>query len=178
MANKASHHALGFTVKLALLVYFLFCFVLLFLRYAILPNIEYYKGDIERQASRALGNNVAITRIYASWRGLRPNLFLGDVVLRDAQGRALLSLPSVSATLSWWSVLAISPRFDSLEIGRPDLDVRRRPDGKLSVAGIVLDAKGGDGRGADWLLSQREIVIRDGRIRVPDTPGMGVEIDD
>ncbi|WP_426105572.1 YhdP family protein [Massilia sp. TSP1-1-2] len=168
MANKASHHVLGFTVKLALLAYFLFCFVLLFLRYAILPNIEYYKGDIEKQAGRALGNNVAITRIYASWRGLRPNLFLGDVILRDGQGRQVLNLPSVSATLSWWSVLALSPRFDSLEIIRPDLDVRRRPDGKLSVAGIVLDAAGGDGKGADWLLSQREIVIREGRIRWTD----------
>ena len=168
MANKASHHVLGLTLKLALLAYFLFCFVLLFLRYAILPNIEFYKGDIEQQASRALGNNVAITRIYASWRGLRPNLFLGDVILRDAQGRTVLSLPSVSATLSWWSVLAMSPRFDSLEIIRPDLDVRRRPDGKLSIAGIVLAAGEGDGRGADWLLSQREIVIREGRVRWTD----------
>ena len=179
MANKASHHVLGFTVRLALLAYFLFCFVLLFLRYAILPNIEYYKGDIERQASRALGSNVAITRIYASWRGLRPNLFLGDVILRDARGRQVLSLPSVSATLSWWSVLSLSPRFDTLEIIRPDLDVRRRADGKLSVAGIVLDAKGGDGTGADWLLSQREIVIREGRIRWTDerrgTPELALE---
>lgn len=168
MANTASHHVLGFTVKLALLAYFLFAFVFLFLRYAILPNIEYYKGDIERQASRALGNNVTITRIYASWRGLRPNLFLGDVILRDAHGRQVLGLPSVSATLSWWSVATLSPRFDSLEIIRPDLDVRRRADGKLSVAGIVLDGKGGDGGGADWLLKQREIVIREGRVRWTD----------
>ena len=84
MANVASHHILGFVVKLALLIYFLFAFVFLFLRYAILPNIDYYKGDIEKQASRALGSQVAITRIYASWHGLRPNLFLGDVILRDA----------------------------------------------------------------------------------------------
>ncbi|UUZ50314.1 hypothetical protein LP420_10510 [Massilia sp. B-10] len=77
---------------------------------------------------------MAITRIYASWRGLRPNLFLGDVILRDAQGRQVLSLPSVSATLSWWSVLAASPRFDSLEIIRPDLDIRRDAQGKVSVA--------------------------------------------
>ena len=168
LANRATHHLLGFTVKLALLAYFLFCFVFLFLRYAILPNIDFYKGDIERQASRALGSEVSITRIYASWRGLRPNLFLGDVILRDGGGRQVLSLPSVSATLSWWSVLALRPHFASLEIIRPDLDVRRRADGKLSVAGIVLGAKGGDGNGADWLLAQREIVIREGRIRWTD----------
>ncbi|MBC7453436.1 MAG: TIGR02099 family protein, partial [Massilia sp.] len=169
LANRASHHVLGFTVKLALFVYFLFTFVFLFLRYAVLPHIDYYKGDIETVASRALGSQVAITRIYASWRGLRPNLFLGDVILRDASGRQVLSLPSVSATLSWWSVLAASPRFDTLEIIRPDLDVRRDRDGKISVAGIVLDAsKNGDSTGSDWLFAQREIIVREGRVRWND----------
>ncbi len=168
MANRASHHVLGFTVKLALLAYFLFAFVFLFLRYAILPNIDYYKGDIEKQASRVLGNQVVITRIYASWRGLRPNLFLGDVILRDHQGRQVLSLPSVSATLSWWSVLAASPRFESLEVIRPDLDIRRDAQGKISVAGIVLDPKGGDSKGADWVLNQRQILVREGRVRWTD----------
>ncbi len=168
MANTASHHVLGFVVKLVLALYFLFAFVFLFLRYAILPNIDYYKSDIEKHASRALGSDVVITRIYASWHGLRPNLFLGDVILRDTQGRQVLSLPSVSATLSWWSVLAASPRFESLEVIRPDLDVRRNAQGKISVAGIVLDPKGGDGAGADWLLKQRQILVRDGRVRWTD----------
>lgn len=168
LADRASHHVLSWTVRLALLAYFLFCFIFLFLRYAILPNIDYYKGDIERQASRALGSDVKITRIHASWRGLRPNLFLGDVVLRDAQGRRVLSLPSVSATLSWWSVLAASPRFDALEINRPDLDMRRARDGRIWVAGIMLDPKGGDGGGADWLFNQREVVVRGGRLRWTD----------
>ncbi|QYF94242.1 TIGR02099 family protein [Massilia sp. PAMC28688] len=168
LANRASHHVLGFTVKLALALYFLFAIVFLMLRYAILPNIDYYKPDIERHASRALGSQVSIARIYASWQGLRPNLFLGDVILRDRQGRQVLSLPSVSATLSWWSLVAAKPRFDALEIIRPDLDVRRDAAGRVSVAGIVLDPKGGDGQGSDWLLSQREVSIRDGRIRWSD----------
>ena len=168
MANVASHHVLGFVVKLALLAYFLFAFVFLFLRYAILPNIDYYKVDIERHASRALGSQVAITRIYASWHGLRPNLFLGDVILRDRAGRQVLSLPSVSATMSWWSVLAGSPRFDSLEIIRPDLDIRRNAQGKISVAGILLEPKGGDSKGADWLFNQHRILVREGKVRWTD----------
>jgi uncharacterized protein YhdP len=74
----------------------------------------------------------------------------------------------VSATLSWWSVLG-SVRFDSLEITRPDLDVRRSRDGKLYVAGVLVDStQGSDGKGADWLLSQHDIVIRDGRVRWTD----------
>eukprot|EP01133_Synstelium_polycarpum_P017915 gene17915-21368_t len=168
MANLATHHVLGFTVKLVLLAYFAFAVLFLFLRYAILPNIDYYKGDIERAASRALGNPVSIARIYASWHGVRPNLFLGDVTLRDQTGRQALSLPSVSATVSWWSVLG-SVRFDTLEITRPDLDVRRSKEGKLYVAGVLVDSKqGSDGKGADWLLSQHDIIIRDGKVRWTD----------
>ncbi|MES2074608.1 MAG: YhdP family protein [Pseudomonadota bacterium] len=165
VCNLATHHVLGFSIKLVLLLYFLFALLFLGLRYAVLPNIDHYKGDIERLASRAVGNPVSIARVYASWTGLRPNLFLGDVVLRDGHGNQVLSLPSVSATLSWWSVLAADVRFDSLELIRPQLDVRREADGKLYAAGVYFDpAKPGDGKGLDWLLSQREIVVREGRL--------------
>jgi uncharacterized protein (TIGR02099 family) len=164
-ANLASHHLLGFTIKAGLLVYFAFALLLLALRYAILPNIDLYKPDIERAASRVLGNQVSISRIYASWHGLHPNLYLGDVRLRDRDGRQLLALPSVSATLSWWSVAAAEPRFESIEIKRPELDVHRDSKGILYVAGVRIDPnKKDDGGGADWLLRQREIVIREGRL--------------
>ena len=165
--NLATHHILGFTVKLALLVYFFFAILFLLLRYAILPNIDYYKADIERLASRAVGNQVSIARIYASWEGLRPNLFLGDVVLRDPQGRAALTLPSVSATLAWWSLAAGEARFETLDLIRPALDVRRDSAGRLTVAGIAL---GGDQSGTpnDWALRQRHIVIREGKLTLTD----------
>ncbi|MFA9218267.1 MAG: YhdP family protein [Sphingomonadaceae bacterium] len=165
LCNLATHHVLGFTVKLALLLYFAFAILFLTLRYAVLPNIEHYQTTIEGLASRAVGNPVSISRIYASWHGLRPSLFLGDVVLRDARGAPALTLPSVSATLSWWSVLALDVRFDTLELSRPDLAVRRDASGRLYAAGLLIKLdQQSDGAGADWLLSQREIVIREGRI--------------
>ncbi|MDM5179699.1 YhdP family protein [Massilia sp. DJPM01] len=169
VCNRATHHVLGFTIKLALLVYFIFTIVFLVLRYLILPNIDYYKGNIERIASRALGSEVSITRIYASWHGLRPNLFLGDVIVRDPGGRQVLSLPSVSATLSWWSVPTLEPRFYSLDIIRPDLDIRRDAAGQLFVAGMLIKRHAdGDGSGADWAFKQRRIVIREGRVQWTD----------
>jgi uncharacterized protein (TIGR02099 family) len=170
-ANLASHHVLGFTLKAVLLAYFIFMLLVLALRWAVLPNIDLYKPDIERAASRALGNQVTIARVYASWRGLHPNLYLGDVRLQDRQGRQLLLLPSVSATLSWWSVVAAEPRFDSLEVNRPELDVRRSPDGVFWVAGVRIDPNRKEepaGGAADWLLRQREIVIREGRLSWTD----------
>jgi uncharacterized protein (TIGR02099 family) len=168
-ANLASHHVLGFTIKAVLLVYFAFMALFLVLRYAILPNIDIYKPDIERAASRALGNQVTIARVYASWRGLHPNLYLGDLRLHDRAGRQLLALPSVSATLSWWSVVAAEPRFEALEINRPELDVRRGADGVIFVAGVRIDPnKKEEGGGADWLLRQHEIVIHEGRLTWTD----------
>jgi uncharacterized protein (TIGR02099 family) len=178
LCNLATHHILGFTVKLALLVYFALAILFLLLKYAILPNIDYYKGDIERLASRAVGNQVSIARIYASWEGARPNLFLGDVVLRDRQGRAALTLPSVSATLAWWSLLAGEARFETLDIIRPSLDVRRDAAGKLTVAGISLEGPKG-GAPNDWVLRQRHVVIREGKISWTDqqrgAPGLALE---
>ncbi len=164
-ANLASHHVLGFAVKLALLVYFALAILFLALRYAILPNIDLYKDDIERAASRALGNQVAIARIYATWNGLHPALFLGDVTFTDKAGRQVLALPSVSATVSWWSVFAAEPRFETLELIRPQLAVRRGLDGVIEVAGMRIDPqedKGGPG--GDWVFRQREILIREGRV--------------
>ncbi len=169
LCNLATHHVLGFTIKLVLVVYFALALLFLALRWGVLPNIDRYKGDIERLASHAVGNPVTIERIYASWSGLRPNLFLGDVVLRDHDGRQALRLPSVAATLSWWSLASLDVRFESLELIRPNLAVQRRTDGKLYVAGIHIqpDSKD-DGRGVDWLLAQREIVVREGRIEWTD----------
>ncbi|CAN7540939.1 YhdP family protein [Massilia sp. LjRoot122] len=164
-ANLASHHFLGFAIKLVLLLYFALALLFLALRYAILPNIDLYKGDIEAAAGRALGNRVTITRLEAGWQGIHPVLTLGDVRLIDRGGRQVLALPSVSAALSWWSLAALEPRLHALEVRGPQLDVRRGRDGVLTVAGVRLDPnKKDDGRGADWLLRQREIVIRGGRV--------------
>ncbi|QOY95538.1 TIGR02099 family protein [Massilia sp. UMI-21] len=168
-ANLASHHFLGFAIKLVLLLYFALAVLFLLLRYAILPNIDLYKDDIEAAAGRALGNRVTIARLDTSWQGIHPVLTLGDVRLIDRAGRQALALPQVEAALSWWSLAAFEPRLHALELSGPQLDVRRGRDGVISVAGVRLDpTQRDDGRGADWLLRQREIVIRGGRVAWTD----------
>ncbi|HJV76049.1 MAG TPA: YhdP family protein [Noviherbaspirillum sp.] len=167
--NSITHHALGILLKLAVVVYFLFCALVLGLRYLVLPNIDNYKPDIERMATQALGNKVSITGIDASWAGLRPQLSLDKVVIHDKSGSPSLTLPNVSATLSWWSLVAADLRLHQLEINRPDMDVLRDAEGRLYVAGIFIDtSKAGDGKGLDWVLSQDEIIIRDGKLRWND----------
>lgn len=159
-------HAFVLLFKLAVLGYFVFCALLLGVRYLVLPNIDAYKPQIETLAARAIGNPVSINALDASWSGLQPRLALDTVVIHDGSGNAALTLPRVDGTLSWWSLLTGSLRLDSLVIERPDLEIMRDEQGRLYVAGIPVDNSGqDDGRGADWILSQHEIRIRGGRLR-------------
>jgi len=168
-ANRASHHLLGAALKLTALAYFLFALVFLGVRYVVLPNIDHYKPQVEQIASNAVGQTVRIESLAASWEGLRPSLQLSGVVIHDRQGRPALQLPGVSATLSWWSLMVADLRLYSLEIRQPNVDIQRDAGGKLFVGGIFIDPnKKSDGRGAEWLLSQHEIVVRDGRVRWND----------
>ncbi len=155
--------------KLLLVVYFLFCLLFLVLRHAVLPNIDHYKPNVEQLASHAIGQPLTIGRIDAGWSRFTPRLALTDVVIHDHAGGVALRLPRVTAGLSWWSVVVGALRLEALEIEKADLDIQRDRAGRLFVAGIFIDTgKSGDGRGADWVLSQRRIVIRDGRIRWND----------
>src|SRR5712691_2916489 len=151
------------------ILYFLFAAALLSLRYWILPKVAEYRSDVEQYASKVLGRRITIGAIEADWQGLRPELRLANVTVFDHDGRAALSLPAVEATLGWISALIGSPRFYSLVFERPRLEIRRDERGRLHVAGIELRTdQAGDAGIARWVLSQREIVIRDASVSWDD----------
>ena len=167
--NRLSHHVLGLCIKLLLLFYLLFCIAFLLLRYALLPNIGNYKTDIEHFISASMGRTVNIAHIAASWEGLRPHLLLQQVEINDEQGQYALTLPTVNLTVSWLAMLVGDVRFYNLEIDRPELELKRTIDGKIYIAGWWLDAnKKGDSGGLNWLLSQREVLIKGGVVRWTD----------
>ena len=141
-------------------VYFLAAALILGLRYWLLPNVADYAGVIEQAISRSIGERVTIGGIRAGWHGLRPELDLTDLKIHDRAGRVVLSLPDVDATVSWSSIVFASIRFHSLAFDQPDLEIRRDSAGRLFVAGMELkdDVSGPNMSG--WLLSQREILIR------------------
>lgn len=167
--NRITHQALSLALTGLLILYFLFCGTVLVLRYVVLPNIDRYKPHVEQMASKALSRPVSVATIRASWHGLNPHLVLNEVVVHDRNGQAALSLPRVSATLSWTSLMVADLRLNFLQVDRPDVEVARSAEGVLSVGGVDI-APGGadDGRALEWLLSQREIVVRNGWIRWRD----------
>jgi uncharacterized protein (TIGR02099 family) len=137
---------------------------ILTLRYAVLPNIESYRADVESLLSRATGQRVSVAQIKADWRGWRPEFSLNGVVVYDDAGRPALELKRIENSLSWLSLLVLEPRFHRLRVYEPDLRIRRDAEGRIYVAGIPLKEGQGEGGLADWLLRQGEVIVADAAI--------------
>ena len=145
--------------------------VLLAVRYVAMPRVDELRPRIEQIASRALKAPVTIGRIEASWRGFSPHVALSGVSVAGEDSRPGISLPLVEGTVSWLSAVTFEPRFSHLRIAALDLEVVRLPGNRFSVGGFVFDPneKNGEDSGAsDWILAQREVVIRDARVRYSD----------
>ena len=152
----------------ALVVYFGFAAVVLALRFWILPQIEDHPEAIAQIISRNIGQRVSIGSVDSGWQRLRPYLALTDVRLYDQEGRVALSLPAVSCTLSWDSLAFGALRFDSLSLNKPKLNIRRDDAGTLYVAGVKLNPEEAGGGFINWLLAQREVIIRDAQVSWED----------
>ncbi len=137
---------------------------MLAIRYLVLPNIDQYTPQISQAISRAANQRIDIGAIRGDWDGLRPRLELQDVRLYDRQGQERLALASVDSTLSWASLLALEPRFHSIEVSGLSFEVRRDAAGALLIAGIPLRGGSGDDGLADWLLRQHRVALRDSEI--------------
>jgi len=145
--------------------FFIVAIAFLGLRYWVLPNIERFRGDIVSAVSATIGRQVSVERISADWRGLRPELEFVNVRVFDSGGREALLLPSVVNVIAWRSLLFLDLRLHSFEIDDLKLSVRRDAQGRITVAGILLEPdKKGDGKITDWVLGQREIVVRNAEI--------------
>ncbi len=75
----------------------------------------------------------------------------------------LLELPEVDLIVAWTSLPFLELRLKQLIIERPRLAIRRDRAGLLHVAGIEFDPAQAseDSPVTDWILRQRQIVIRD-----------------
>jgi len=141
------------------------------LHWAILPHIDEWRPALEREASQRLGLQLHIGSIEVSSSSWIPALELRELRFLDAQGREALRLPRVAAALSARSLLALELRFEQLLIDGPQLEIRRDAQGRIFVAGLNVDqaqdavSTGSADEWADWLLSQPEFVILNGRVR-------------
>ncbi len=161
---------------LVIAVSLLFALVALALKYAVLPNIERYQGDIISRVATASGMDVSAGAIRGGWDGFMPFVELENVVFLESEanvssapsaarlaGNPALKLPSLRAGLSWWSLFVGQVRFAEFYIEGPALALSRRTDGLIYFAGRALNAPQttpDDGQLLTFLLDQPGIEIR------------------
>jgi uncharacterized protein (TIGR02099 family) len=137
------------------------------LHFLIVPRIGDFRPWLEQQASQRMGITVRVGDIVARSNGLIPSVELRDVRFLDAGGRESLRLPSVLAALSPRSAFGLG--FEQLYIEAPELAVRRSADGRFWIAGFALpDTRTQDSSASDWVFSQKELVVRHGKVRWTD----------
>ncbi|MEO8008442.1 MAG: DUF3971 domain-containing protein, partial [Betaproteobacteria bacterium] len=135
------------------------------LRYVVLPNIGDYRETIAQTITRSVGQRVTIGSITGSWQGYRPELNLINVKVLGSDGQPALVLDRVETVLSWLSLLSARWRFNSLALYGPELEVRRDAAGVLWIAGMAVLPQDSAGGGlGDWLLTQRQVLMRDATI--------------
>jgi len=103
------------------LVLFAFAAAVLWLRYAALPDIDRYRGDILSSIEKASGMAVSARHIHGGWEGLRPHVYLDGFRIEDKNGRLALGLERAEFTLSWWALLVGEVRFHDVDFHRPEL---------------------------------------------------------
>jgi uncharacterized protein (TIGR02099 family) len=143
-----------------------FSFLLLSLRYWLLPDIERYRETIASAITHASGQHVTLGEISANWDGFRPHVMLRTVKIHDKAGNTSLLLHQLEGTLSWRSLWHGELRFREIGIEQPDLIVRRDTSGAIHVAGFALTSElTDDANGfSDWLLRQRQVIINNASI--------------
>ncbi|MDT3668719.1 MAG: YhdP family protein [Aromatoleum sp.] len=160
----------------AVVLFFVAGGLFLFVRDVVLPRADQYRTQIAGAIGDAVGLPVTIDTLSGDLSGWHPRLHLSGLLLLDRAGRPALRLDAVDATIAWSSLLRGEPHFQRLEIRAPELALRREADGRIFVAGIPIEAGGEGGGFSDWLLGQREIVIRDAALTWSDAQRMAPEL--
>ena len=133
---------------------------MLWLRYAVLPQIDDYRDDIVRSLESASGMKITVDDVEGAWEGLRPQLVLRGLKIADPRGGPAFALERAEVTVSWWTLAAGDLRFHDLDLFSPELSLHRAADGLIYLADKPINKPdGGDGAFSRWLLEQPRLRI-------------------
>lgn len=164
-------------LTLALVLYFIATALFLGLRYVVLPRVDSFRPRIEAIVSEKLRTQFTIGKLAPHWSGFQPGVDVTNLVIRDHEGNAALTIPRATATVSWKSLWQFHPALSSLIVEQPDVLVSRNADGVLSVAGVPVPTRhSGNDTLSTWLLRQQAIVLRGGVLRWRDAQHTAPEL--
>ncbi len=122
-------------------LYLTLCLGLIAARWVFSTQLEPWRDTITQSISTATGIDVQAGHLTGGFYRIWPTLELDDVTLSRPGGPVSLRLPKVQARLSWSSLWHLEPRFELLQITRPNLTIRRLTPTRFDIAGWVLDTK-------------------------------------
>lgn len=141
------------------------------LHFWIVPRISELRPQLENMASQAVGLPVKIGALSVKSNGWAPVLEIDSLRIHDAAGISALTLPALRVTLSAQSLLTLD--VEQLALDGADLDIRRTEDGQILIAGWPLSgATPTPSAAADWVLGQKDIVLKQGTVRWTDAKSL------
>ncbi|MGA7777999.1 MAG: YhdP family protein [Paraburkholderia sp.] len=162
-------HTLRVLLGIALVLYFIAATLFLGLRYGLLPRVDDFRPRIETLVSEKIHAQLSIGKLAPHWTGFQPGIDVTNLIIRDHEGKAALTIPHATATVAWRSLWELKPIMSSLIVDQPDVLIARGADGTLSVAGVMMPSRHtGNDTFSSWLLRQQAIVLRGGTLRWHD----------
>lgn len=144
-------------------IFAIFVIAALAIRFILFPNIDQYKDDFAAYATQRLGQKITIGDIKTGWDGISPHFSLSNIDIFDAENRPAFHLNNAEANISWLSIPMLHPHLSNLTVIEPALTIRREANGKIFLAGIDMSGPSKP-EFANWLLSQREINIKNAQV--------------
>ncbi len=150
-------------LRLALALLVLVALAWASLRWIIVPQIDFFRPQLETIAARALGANVSAGQLVAEAGGLGFAFVARDIRVRAPGHGATLTVDRARVVFSVGSLLR--GQFTQIEIDTPEIRVRRSVEESLRTGDAWFAAPSTrTSLLVSWVLSQPEIVLRDGRI--------------
>lgn len=137
------------------------------LHFLIVPRIDVLRPWLLEQAQQRSGMRLELDAVEVASNGLVPEVALRGLRVLDAQGATALALPEVHVAFSSASLLL--GEVDQIRVRGADLEIRRDPQGRIWVAGLLVQAPNQqDSEALDWLFAQRSVQVEGGRLRWVD----------
>lgn len=134
------------------------------LHFLIVPRIDLLRPWLLEQVQQRSGLYLALDGLEVRSNGWVPEVALRGVHLRDAHGVSALDLPEVHVAFSSTSLLV--GRVEHITVHGADLEIRRDPQGRIWVAGLLVQAPDAqDSALLDWLFAQDTLRVEGGRVR-------------
>jgi len=136
-------------------------------RHVLWPRIDAIRPLLLEQLTQLLGAPVEVSRLDADWVGVNPSVTIEGLSLRDPTGAVVLTVPQLSAQLSWNSLLSGEPRFNRIVLTDAHLEIERETHDLWRVAGVAFRPNE-PLTFLRWVLTQADVELRRARIRIQD----------